>query len=92
MPYDPTDARATLDADRLTVHVVGGSADPDCTYELARTDAGRVAVRAYPAPGTPDEYEADADALLDRFERAARDGRRLSVELHALRHWLRPGA
>jgi hypothetical protein len=47
-----------------------------------------VAVRARPAPGTPHDFEAAADVLLERVEGARRAGRRVSVEGYALRHWL----
>jgi hypothetical protein len=57
-------------------------------YEIARPTHGRVAVRALPAPGTPHEFDDAPDVLLDRFERARRAGRRVSVDGYALRHWL----
>ncbi|MGZ8412809.1 MAG: hypothetical protein ACXW05_08755 [Gemmatirosa sp.] len=88
MSYDPTPLPSTTDAERLTVHVVGGDGEPDCVYELARPRGGRVAVRALPAPGTPHEFEAACDVLLERVEGARRAGRRVSVEGYALRHWL----
>ena len=88
MSYDPTPLPATTDAERLAVHVAGGGDDPDCVYELARPRDGRVSVRVLPAPGTPREFEAAADAVLARFTEAQRAGRRVSVEAYALRHWL----
>ncbi|MDF1502588.1 hypothetical protein PYV61_06535, partial [Roseisolibacter sp. H3M3-2] len=85
MSYDPT---PLPDGASLAVHVAGGGGEPDCVYELARPRDGRVAVRTIPAPGAPEAYEDDAEALLDRPEPARRAGRRVSVEGYALRHWL----
>jgi hypothetical protein len=86
--YDPTPLPGAGDAELLAVHVAGGGGEPDCVYELRRPAGGRVAVRALPAPGEPETYEAAADQLLERLECARRAGRRVSVEGYALRHWL----
>lgn len=88
MSYDPSPLPADTGAEQLTVHVAGGDGEPDCVYELARPRLGRVAVRAFPAPGAPQWYEVASDALLERLEGARRAGRRVSVEGYALRHWL----
>jgi hypothetical protein len=88
MSYDPTPLPGTTDAERLAVHVAGGDGEPDCVYEIARPRAGRVAVRALPAPGAQHDFEAACDVLLERVEGARRAGRRVSVEGYALRHWL----
>jgi hypothetical protein len=88
MPYDPAPLPAATDAELLAVHVTGGDGEPDCTYELSRPTGGRVAVRALPSPGAARDFDEAPDALLARLERARRDGRRVSVEGYALRHWL----
>jgi hypothetical protein len=88
MSYDPTPLPASTDVERLAVHVAGGHGEPDCVYEIARPRDGRVAVRVVPAPGTPHDFEASSDVLLERVEGARRAGRRVSVEGYALRHWL----
>jgi hypothetical protein len=88
MPYDPAPLPGSTDAELLAVHVDGGDGEPDCTYELARPADGLVAVRALPSPGAPHRFDEAVEALLARLARARRDGRRVSVEEYALRHWL----
>ena len=87
MAYDPAPPPA---GDTLTVHVEGARGTPDQLYVLGRPRGGVVEVREATVAdaGTPREYAERAEELLARFERAQRDRRRLSVELHALRRWL----
>ena len=87
MPYDPT---PLPQGDTLTVQIEGARGKPDRLYVLGRPRAGIVEVReqTFGESCAPREYAEPADALLERFERAQRERRRVSVDLYALRHWL----
>ncbi len=72
----------------LTVQVDGGRGEPTVVYVLSRAGRGVVEVRELRAGCAPVEYAASADELLDRFERAHRERRRVSESMYALRLWL----
>lgn len=101
MPYDPTPVGADVAPDgtraTLTVQIAGGrnsapgafgAVEPDTVLVLDRPSAGRVAVREFPAPGAPLAYDARAEDVLARVERAVGDGRRVSTDVYAVREWL----
>ena len=86
MPYEVRRGRE----DALFVQVQGGAGEPERVFVLAPPHEGGVAVREIAADGVPtvQDYVAEPQALLARFEGALRERRRVSVELHRLREWL----
>lgn len=86
MPYDP----AALDAsDTLAVQLQGAGDEPETVLELSRPRGGLVRVAEFPTLGDSSTYDAPAGDVLARIERVARAGRRVGVELYAVRRWLR---
>ncbi|MBV9880113.1 MAG: hypothetical protein JO180_06425 [Gemmatirosa sp.] len=86
MPYDPTPVDATRES--LDVQVGAGRGEPERLYILGRPRHGIVEVREIVGGCAPREYQERADVLLERFERAQRDRRRINAELHLIRRWL----
>jgi hypothetical protein len=78
--------------DELAVHMGGGrDGEPERLLHLSRPVDGLVRVREWTgadwnAPAV--EREMPADVLLRAFEEGARQRRRLSEELYAIRLWL----
>lgn len=77
--------------DELTVQMGGGHGEPERLLHLSRPVDGLVRVREWTSdnwnvPAT--EREMPAEVLLRAFEEAARQRRRLSEDLYAIRLWL----
>lgn len=85
MPYDPTPIDAS---DTLDVQLQGAGAEPEAVLRLSRPAGGVVRVEEFSALGAPLRYDAPAAEVLARVERAARERRRVGVELYAARRWL----
>ncbi len=85
MPYDPVPPDA---ADTLDVQLQGAGAEPETVLRLSRPVGGVVRVAEFPAFGPPAAYDAPVGEVLARVERAARERRRVGVELYAVRRWL----
>ena len=90
VPYElpPSDGETP---DELAVQMGGGNGEPERLLHLSRPVDGLVRVREWTgadwnAPAV--EREMPADVLLRAFEDAARQRRRLSAELYAIRLWL----
>jgi hypothetical protein len=78
-------------ADSLSVQVAGGNGEPEKLYVLTRPRAGTVEVREFrfgEHRSEPLVYAASCASLLDGFERAHKDRRRLSEDMHRIRRWL----
>ena len=95
MPYDPTpvgpDVGADGTRDTLTVQVQGAGGDSDRVYLLSQPRRGLVEVREFGsscAAAAPRDYTETTDAMLRVFERAAKQRRRVSQEMHLIRQWL----
>jgi hypothetical protein len=90
MRDDPTSIRDD-GAESLSVQVAGGKGEPEKLYVLTRPRAGMVEVREFRFGSHQSEplvYAASCEALLDDFERAHQQRRRLSEDLHRIRRWL----
>ncbi len=85
VPYDPTPIDAS---DTLDVQLQGAGSEPETVLRLSRPRGGVVRVAEFPALGAPAAYDAPVADVLARVERAARERRRVGVELYALRRWL----
>jgi|GEM_PF-1766450 len=75
----------------LTVQVGAGAGEPERLLHLSRPVDGMVRVREWTGESwnTPAvEREMPAEVLLHAFEEAARERRRLSEALYAIRLWL----
>jgi hypothetical protein len=84
---------ANARAESLSVQVQGGHGEPERLFVLSRRHGDHVVeVREFRfAEGEtagPLEYTSSAADLLATFERAHRDRRRLSEEMHRIRNWL----
>jgi hypothetical protein len=91
LPYEVPPADP---GDELTVQVLGGGGEPERLLKISRPRQGLVRVREWTSDGwgqPPLERELSADALLRALERALRERRRVSVELHRIRRWLTDG-
>jgi hypothetical protein len=76
-------------ADSLTVQVQGAGREPERVLVLSRPQGGLVDVREFGVGlGAPRDYTATVGELLESLERAARERRRISEDLYAIRRWL----
>jgi hypothetical protein len=91
MPYDPTPVGPHVDAhgrrDALPGQVAGGAGEPERVLVLGRPHDGLVDVRETEGALAPREYVERVAVLRQRFERAHRERRRLSEDLHLIRRW-----
>ncbi len=85
MTYDPSPVG---ERDALSVHVVGKRGDAERVYVLGKPRNGIVEVREIVGGCAPVEYAEQTDVLRARFEKLARERRRMNTELHLIRHWL----
>lgn len=77
--------------EELTVHMGVGRGEPERLLRISRPVEGMVRVREWTGENwnvPAAEREMPADVLLRAFEEAARQRRRLSSELYAIRLWL----
>lgn len=85
------DDRPTGDDASLSVQVGGGRGEPERLFVLSRPRGGQVDVREFRFGSeelAPREYTAAPHELLEAFERAHGERRRLSEDLYRIRLWL----
>ncbi|HJR68092.1 MAG TPA: hypothetical protein VJ802_16800 [Gemmatimonadaceae bacterium] len=80
--------------DTLVVQIAGPEGKPPSIIEIERPRGGRVRAREWPngewtLPAR--ESEPSCDELLDRFDRARKEGRQVSEDRLRIRAWLEGG-
>lgn len=92
MPDKPPTPPA--DPDVLSVQVAGDTHEPDRLMLISRPHGGEVTVREWTSKewnSEPSERRMDAHVLYTALEKASKQRRRLSQELHRVRLWLDGG-